>query len=641
MKKFFTYLFLAAAPAVQAQQGWESHNRERAKPVFEKAYRAYREGDSETAFKYVNKAIELYPEYPQAWLQKAIIYEDKKIIDSAILCYRNALNFDPDIFPNAYYTLGRLENSMGMYSEADSNLAKFLSHPKATSDNLRNKAELLRAKNGEALKLATSSVPFEPFNLGENINTEYDEYFPVITLDGRSIIITRRYMRTDPAPHLEEDFFISTRDSLGVFAKALRVPEPINSNNNEGAQSLSADGRYMFFSICEERKEMGFGSCDLWCSRFTNGAWSKPFNLGAPVNTEYWESQPSFSSDGRTLYFCSNRRGGYGSGDIWKTMLQDNGTWSEPQNLGSVINTSGMENSPFIHPDQKTLYFSSNGHAGLGGMDIFIARIKEDGTFEKPINIGFPINTYADEKTLSVNRTGDTAYFASDKLNGFGGDDIYAFALYEQARPQAVSYMKGRVLDAVTLQPLEAFFELINVESGKHKVESYSDSKSGEFIVALPIDEEFALNVSKSGYLFYSEHISLTDKNSNEPFEKDILLSKIVAGEKIVLNNVFFAIDKADLRDESFVELDKLVDFLKNNPDVRIEISGHTDNTGGEMRNQTLSQERAKAVVDYLAGKGIDTNRMVSIGYGSSKPVANNDTEDNRALNRRTEVKIL
>ncbi|MDR2557084.1 MAG: OmpA family protein [Bacteroidales bacterium] len=635
------FAFAQGAGANSRTNVYDAHNRERAKPLFDNAYSSYRNGDSETSLKYIQKALELYPEYAQAWLQKAIIYEDRKQYDSAIKFYHYALTIDPDVFPNAYYTLAKLQSAFGMYSETESNLAKFLSHPKATSKNIREKAELLRVKNAESMRIADEQVPFEPFNLGDSINTEYDEYFPVITLDGNSIIITRRYLRPEPSPHLEEDFFISTRDSNGVFGKALRVPEPINSNRNEGAQSLSADGRYLFFSLCEERKEMGFGSCDIWCSRFTNGKWGKPFNIGYPVNTEYWESQPSFSSDGRTLYFCSNRANGYGASDIWKTVLMDNGAWSEPENLGSTINTSGMENSPFIHPDQKTLYFSSNGHPGLGGMDIFYARMSEDGNFEKPANLGFPINTYADEKTLTVNRTGDTAYFASDKLNGFGGDDIYGFALYEKARPQVVSYMKGHVLDAETREPLEAYFELINIETGVQKVESYSDSKSGGFIVALPINQQFALNVSKEGYLFYSEHIALTEQNSNEPFKKDVPLSPIKSGETIVLNNVFFAIDKADLRTESFVELDKLASLLEKNSSLRIEVSGHTDNTGSGAYNQTLSEQRAASVVTYLIGKGIKAERMTSIGYGSSKPIAPNDSEENRAQNRRTEVKIL
>ncbi|MDR0763571.1 MAG: OmpA family protein [Bacteroidales bacterium] len=635
------FAFAQRADANGRENIYAAHNRERAKPVFDNAYNAYRNGDSETSLKYIQKALELYPEYAEAWLQKAIIYEDYKKYDSAIKFYDYALSINPDVFPNAYYTLAKLQNAMGMYQEAESNLAKFLSHPKATSKNVREKAEHLRLKNVEAMRIADEEVPFEPFNLGDSINTEYDEYFPVITLDGNSIIITRRHLRSEPSPHLEEDFFISTRDSNGVFRKALRVPEPINSNRNEGAQSLSSDGRYMFFSLCEEHRDIGYGSCDIWCSRFTNGKWGKPFNLGYPVNTEYWESQPSFSSDGRTLYFCSNRPDGYGAGDIWKTTLTNNGTWSEPENLGSTINTSSMENSPFIHPDQKTLYFSSNGHAGLGGMDIFVARMNEDGKFEKPINLGFPINTYADEKTLSVNRTGDTAYFASDKLNGLGGDDIYGFALYEKARPQTVSYMKGRVLHSETFEPLEAHFELINIETGVQKVESYSDSKSGGFIVALPINEQFALNVSKEGYLFYSEHIALTEQNSSEPLKKDVLLSPIKSGEKIVLNNVFFAIDKADLRTESFVELDRLATLLIKNPALCIEVSGHTDNTGSVAHNQTLSEQRAASVVAYLIGRGVEAKRMTSIGYGSSKPVVSNDTEENRAQNRRTEVKIL
>ncbi len=627
--------------AMQAQRDWDSHNRERAKVQYDNAYNAYRNGNSDVSLKYIERAIELHPRYAEAWMQKAIIYEDRKIYDSAILFYHNALDINPDVFPNAWYTVGMLEYTMGRYEEADKDLTTFLEHPKATSVKVREKAELLHLKNKEALRLRQETVPFEPFNLGDSVNSQYDEYFPVLTLDGKSLIMTRLHQRQEPVSHWEEDFFISTRDSFGAWTKAVRMPEPINSNRNEGAMSLSADGRYLFFAMGEERRELGHGSFDIWVSRFINGAWAKPFNIGKPVNTEHWESQPSFSSDGRTLYFASNRPGGYGQADIWKSMLNDDGFWSEPENLGPEINTSGMEASPFIHPDQKTLYFSSNGHPGFGGMDLFVARIGANGRFERPVNLGFPINTHADERTLSVNRTGDTAYFASDKYNGFGGSDIYAFALYEQARPQTVSFMRGRVLDADTKEPLEARFELINLETGEQKVQSYSDRKSGKFIVALPINEQYALNVSKDAYLFYSEHIALDESHAVKPMEKDVLLSKIVAGEKLVLNNIFFAVDKADLRSESYPELEKLYQLLRRNSLMRIEVSGHTDNTGSVAHNQTLSEQRAAAIVKYLVDKGIAAERLVSVGYGSSKPIASNDTEEGRALNRRTEVQIL
>ena len=270
MKRQILFLFALCSYFASAQDMYEEHNCKRAKPLFDNSYDSYRNGDSES-LKYIQKVLELCPKYAEAWLQKAIIYEDRKQYDSAVKFYNHSLSINPDVFPNAYYTLAKLQNAVGMYREADSNLTKFLSHPKATSKNIREKAELLHIRNAQAMHIAAEEVPFEPFNLGDSINTQYDEYFPVITLDGRSIIITRRYTRHEPKPHLEEDFFISTRDSNGVFGKALRVPEPINSDHNEGAQSLSADGRYMFFSICEERKEIGYGSCDIWCSRFING----------------------------------------------------------------------------------------------------------------------------------------------------------------------------------------------------------------------------------------------------------------------------------------------------------------------------------------------------------------------------------
>ncbi|MDE5575172.1 MAG: hypothetical protein K2I87_05615, partial [Bacteroidales bacterium] len=434
------------------------------------------------------------------------MYEDEKKTDSAINAYLRALAIDPDVFPNAYYSLARLQATSGRYAEADKNLSTFLAFPNI-SKSMREKAQMLQLRNKESIQLASETVPFQPKNIGAGINTEYEEYLPFVTVDDQMMIFTRRYLRPLDPPVLEEDFFYSLRDSTGAWQEAVRMEEPINSDENEGALSISPDGRYLFFAGCNRTD--GWGSCDIYASIKREDGWGKPFNLGKPINTSHWESQPCLSSDGRTLYFTSTRPGGFGKSDLWRSRLMHGGVWSEPENLGPNINTEGDENSPFLHPDGKTLYFASNGHGGMGGMDLFVSRMDSNGNWSVPQNLGFPINTSADETTLSVNAKGDTAYFSSDNLGGFGKKDIYSFPLYEQARPTTVSFMKGFVSDAKTHEPLSARFELISLKTGQTRVSSVATAKTGEFLVCLPVDEPFALNVSCSGYLFHSEHIAL------------------------------------------------------------------------------------------------------------------------------------
>jgi outer membrane protein OmpA-like peptidoglycan-associated protein len=329
--------------------------------------------------------------------------------------------------------------------------------------------------------------------------------------------------------------------------------------------------------------------------------------------------------------------------DLYKTTMDEFGEWSKPINISDSINTEGAESSPFIHPDNKTLYFSSDGHIGMGGMDIFYCRKDSNDNWGKPVNIGYPINTFGDENSLILNARGDMAYFASDKLEGFGQQDLYKFKLYEEARPNPVSYMKGIVYDDQTKKRLEAKFELISLKDGQTKVESKSDPVNGEFLVCLPTGSQYALNVSKKGYLFYSENFSTPAEihHKIDPFLKNVPLKPIKVGESVVLKNIFFEFDKYNLKKESRVELNKLYNLLKENKSLKIEIGGHTDNKGSEEYNKTLSQNRAKAVYEYLTSKGISSERLSYKGYGESKPIDTNKTEEGRANNRRTEFKVI
>jgi outer membrane protein OmpA-like peptidoglycan-associated protein len=288
------------------------------------------------------------------------------------------------------------------------------------------------------------------------------------------------------------------------------------------------------------------------------------------------------------------------------------------------------------------LYFSSDGHPGLGGKDIFYVRKKTDGTWGTPVNLGYPINTHKDEISLIVNSTGDMAYFSSDRPGGKGGQDIYSFELYRDARPLAVSYLQGKLFDASSHLPLEAKFEIINLQTGQIVASAESDQVSGDFLVSLPSDGSYALNISREGYLFHSEHFELGNiANQIKPKTIDVPLAEIKKGESMVLRNIFFETNEFRLRPESTQELERLVKMMQENPSIQIEISGHTDNVGSEGLNQRLSENRAKAVYDFLIHRGISSNRLKYAGYGMSRPIAPNDTEEGRAQNRRTEIQIL
>jgi outer membrane protein OmpA-like peptidoglycan-associated protein len=340
------------------------------------------------------------------------------------------------------------------------------------------------------------------------------------------------------------------------------------------------------------------------------------------------------------LYFVSNRKGGYGGYDIWKSVLTDKG-WGEPQNLGPNINTAYNEQSPFIHADDSTLYFCSNGWPGMGGQDLFVSKLGKDGVWQKPVNLGYPINTNGDESGLTISANGSTAYFSSNNLNGMGGFDIYTFEMPLNIRPHLVTYVKGIVSDIKTKQPLEAAVEIIDLQNNLPVYQDSSAVDRGDFLVTLTSGKNYGLNISKDGYLFYSENFSLEGHEPSKPFNINVLLEPIEVGNKVILKNIFFDSNKFEIKPDSKPELDKLVDFLTLNPSLHIEISGHTDNVGNDQANQTLSENRAKAVFAYLIANKIAPARLVYKGYGKTQPIAPNETEEDRSKNRRTEFKII
>lgn len=614
----------------------------RATNLYNDAIIYYNMRDYRKAIEYLESAIKADENFIEAYLTLGEVYLDAGNVSQAMNYYKHGLNNNPTFFKRGYLNLGKMQLKSGLYADAKQSYETFLTLEKSNTSQIREAKEGI--KKAEFGKDAVENpVPFEIKNLGPNINTKYDDYWPSLSADEQMLVITGLRPKENDAEFMpmykyQEDFFISHRTDTGWSAIENAGP-PLNTSDNEGAQSISADGRLMVFTACNRMD--GVGRCDLYYSLREGDTWSKPKNIGTPVNSSAKETQPSLSADGRVLFFASDREGGVGRLDIWVTKQNDKGVWESPKNLGRVINTVDNEMSPFIHPDNKTLYFASDKHLGLGGYDIFISRVDSMGNWSKPQNLGYPINTHRDEFGLIVNTKGDRAYFSSD-INPKAGKDIFEFELYEEARPTEVSYMKGKVFDAETRNPLKANFELTDLESGEIVGESFSDKQTGEFLVCIPTNRDYMLNVSRKGYLFFSENFALKGLFAKtEPFKKDVPLQPIKAGESIVLRNIFFATDSYALKEESKLELNKLIKFLTDYPTIKVEISGHTDKRGTAEYNIQLSENRAKSVVDYLIDAGIAEERLSYKGYGFTQPIADNETEEGMAQNRRTELKVV
>ncbi len=617
--------------------------------AFDQAVHYYDQRENEKALEALKSALEKDPKFVEAYTLRANIYDDMRKFDLSVENYKMAIELKPDFFNNNYFSLGNAQFRLGMYEQAKENLQVFVSGQKP------NPALLVRANfilsccdfANESMK---HPVPFKPVNLGDSINTKDDEILPTITADGKYLLFERQFPMTDMYGKKSrgEDFYISEYKKEH-WTKAKPLTE-LNTAGNEGASCFSPDGQYLFFTGCEsnfgypEGREKGLGSCDIYISKKSGEKFQTPRGLGMPVNTKGYETQPSFSSDGRTLYFIRKVKNAAGrdNQDIFVSFITDNSTWTEPVQLPSNINTDKDEFSVFIHPDNQTLYFSSAGHPGFGGLDIFMSRRRDDGSWGDPVNIGYPINTSNDESSLLVSPDGSIAYFASNRADSRGGLDLYQFDLYDGARPKRMTYLKGIVYDAETKKPLSASFELIDLATTKTMVMSVSNDVTGEFLVCLPSGKSYALNVSKDNYLFYSDNFQLKDTASvKTPIVKDIPLKPIKVGQTIVLKNIFYEVDKYELQNESQAEMGKIISFMKKNPNVKMEISGHTDNTGGKEHNQLLSENRAKTVYEHLIEKGADASHLVYKGYADTKPIATNTTESGRAQNRRTEFMIV
>jgi outer membrane protein OmpA-like peptidoglycan-associated protein len=625
----FLFLLMLACQLGFSQNQYSSSSKSAIKSYERARYQLdlnnFKEAESE-----LNTAIKQDDKFVEAYLLLADVYRVTFDNLNAKATYKKAFAINPNFAPDRYYYFAESQLKTGDYQEALQNYQLYKDKVHPASDKLAL-ADKYIADCVFALKAIKNPVNFKPENLGPGVNTKEEEYFATLTADESTLIFTRQINRN-------EDFYRSFKTDTG-YTTAKYLSTNINTPNyNEGAQCISPDGQYLFFTGCN--RPDGFGRCDIYISQKEGDNWSKPLNLGFPINTKGWESQPSLSADGHTLYFVSDRRGGLGSYDIWKSILQTDGKWGVPENLGPNINTPYDEQSPFIHPDNKTLYFSSNGWPGMGNKDIFISRLDTTGNWSKPTNLGYPINTYGEENGLTINASGTKAFFSSNNFNGYGGFDIYSFELPQNLRPEAVNYVKGIVYDAETKQKLSAAIEIIDLKTSESIYSSMSDVIDGTFLATLPSNKEYSINVARDGYLFYSENFSIKKNTVGKPIFLEVPLQKIAVGKKVVLKNIFFDTNKFDLKPESKTELEKMIEFLLENPKVSIELSGYTDNIGDDAYNLELSKNRAKAVFNYLVANKILPNRLSYKGYGKTNPMATNGTEDGRANNRRTEFLI-
>jgi outer membrane protein OmpA-like peptidoglycan-associated protein len=643
MKRFFAIaalaVFLFQFELLPAQQYQLSSANKKALKYYQAAEVAYRQKDLETAATTLQKALKKDSGFIEAWLLLGDTYAGLNQKENAIEAYEEAVRIDPDFFPQVYYFLGKLKYDTGQYPQSVRYFKGFLDYSEISRERrLLGVQGLNRAKF--AVDAVHNPVCKQPENVGDSINTIADEYINFVNVTTDEIILTRKVSQAAGSVNVHlfaEGFFTSF-----LVNNEWSQPSPLTlswkQNLNLGGMSISVDGRKMYFTGCQWPNS--FGSCDLYVSLRKGSVWEAPSNLGTHVNSQWWDSQPVISANGKQLFFSSKRAGGKGGADIWMSVKLPDGKWSQPINLGDSINTPGDEMAPFLHADGKTLYFSSTGWTGLGGFDLFIARKDFAGQWSKVQNLGYPLNTNANEINIFVSLDGTKTWISSDRKSGEGGFDIYCLQTYRQIRPEKVMFVKGVVMDAMTGKLLEAKVVLTNLMNNRIEDSCTSDPLTGEFLMVLHPGTEYAFNISKKGYLFYSKNINLKDSVAKH-VQQSFKLSPYKRGEQIVLNNIFFDFNSARLKAASQTELSNLLNMLKENKTLRLLISGHTDNVGKDSYNEKLSTERAFAVYSFLIQNGIDKSRLEYKGFGRSKPIASNASDEGRRINRRTEITVL
>lgn len=632
-------LFSTAMNSLSQEYQLSSKNKKAIK-YYNVAVNNYTGNNFGAALTNLDKSVDVDPGFLEAWMLIGDIYTDLKSYNEATLAYETALSIDSTFFPPVYYFLGNIYYEKGEYDSSVKSLRTLL-RIGTLSDELRLLAEKKLEKASISNNLLSDPNNIDVINIGEPINTINDEYINYVNTDFDLLMLTKRtklpsYQST--SMRYKEELYSSDHiDSLWNTPKLVDLAWR-KDGHNMGTINFSTDGRTMFFTGCYWPDN--YGSCDLYYSNSVGSKWLEPNNLGATINTSTWESQPIISSDSKKLFFASKRAGGKGGSDIWMSVKLKNNQWSPPINLGDSINTAQDEMAPFLHADGNTLFFASTGHPGLGGYDLFVSRLDELGRWSGAENIGFPANSRYNEINIFSSIDGSISWISSDREGGYGNYDIYYFNNYDRIIPKEVMYVEGLVVDKETGSPLKSKVEITNLRTAEIINTTYSDSVVGNFLIVLFPGVDYAFNISKKGYLFHSENINLEDSIGQKSIKKRFELSPFKSGNQLVMNNIFFEFNKHRLLPSSYIELDKLVNVMVENPEFKIEISGHTDNIGSDSYNMELSGLRAKSVGNYLMEKGVNKDRLIFTAKGSSEPMAANDTEEGRSQNRRTEILI-
>jgi outer membrane protein OmpA-like peptidoglycan-associated protein len=640
-------LGLAAAPTF-AQQVPASITDSKARSLYEKAQSLYyKDRQPQQALLVWQQLIDKFPDYGDPYLRRGSLLVTLGDNANALQSYKTGLAKLPVEPARAgdYLLLGKLASQVGDYATMRLAYTNYL----ATTPT--NKAQVALAKlqlqncdfAAEAMAHPTGPAPEL---LPAPLNQFRDQYFPVLTADNKSLIFT---VQRNPEKRYQEneDVFISTLAADGTFGAPQSISPNINSRENEGTATISGDGNTLVFTGCG--RAGGVGDCDLYISRRRGNQWTAPRNLGLLVNSKVWDSQPSLSADGRTLYFSSQRGGGLGGYDIYVSTVGADGSWTQARNLGAPINTAGDDLGPFIHASGTTLYYATNGLVGLGSSDIFRSELDDKGQWSAPRNLGYPFNTFANEASLFVSSDNKRAYYTradppkpGDPVGALPAIRIYGTEVPASVRARETStYAQGRVFDAVTKQPLNAMVQLFDLGTNALTQQVYSDAENGQYTAVLNEGRAYAMYATAPGYLLKSLSFDYSNRQQFDPLTLDIYLDPAKSGRSAVLNNLFFDSNQAALKPRSRTELDRLVEFLRQNPTLRVEVAGHTDNVGTPAANLSLSQRRAQAVLAYLSAHGVPAARLRAHGYGETKPVAANDTEVHRAQNRRIELRIL
>ena len=679
MNKLILSFFLIYSISFFAQDEEEGSSKFCVEIDNKKALKLYEKATDKKKYKkperlaFIRECLAEEPDFAEAnlFMAREIIVHcrlENKPYAPAVPYLKKAIAICPQIHSEPYYYIG-----FSYYEEAKNDSAvKYLQQfikfrdeddkkfSKEYETQMYNSKEMVKFAKKET-ELKKKIVPFDP-KVVTGISTKVDEYLAYISPDDKMCFFTRKVplksMNTVKALDGEKEvFMVAARDKTGLFNAGLQMSPPFNTtDDNQGGCTISIDNKVLYFAM--SRFEGGNQpNCDIYMSKSEgDDYWSDISKISANVNHPvYWDSQPTLSADGNSLYFASDRPGGYGGIDIYVTKKDPKtGVWGVPQNVGPKINTRGDEKTPFIHSDSETLYFSSGpnrqgdgGHFGFGGMDIFFIRKNDKGDWLEAENIGYPINTEADDVGFLVSTDSKTGYFFSyneGKMQGkgVGKYDLYSFELYKEARPQETTFMSGEVKDKSGNIIEGAQVELTNTVT-KEKTLAVVDSTKGTFMVAVNLKkkDDLLITVKKDNYAFSSKVVSIKEATfEKQPTPVKIEINEAAAGSSFVLNNLYYNTNSADLKKESFVVLESFAEYLTENPSITIEIQGHTDNVGAAKANEALSANRAYTVKAYLEEKGVDGKRITAKGFGPNKPIAENTSEDGRAKNRRTEFLI-